>query len=203
MMQGVITVGTATRPDAQLGPPAAGKTGTTDGFTDAWFIGLTPSLACGVWVGYDVKRSRSARASRAAGRAADLDRLMMRGRSRAPRRGFPATRRRGIREHRQARPACSRPTAARTPSSRPSAAARRRSPTVHRAITRSVHCPTTCRRSTCQAGRCRRPRIRGFTDRGRPLARPSRRPRRSSKASQSLSRNSSLVTFSPLFRLVP
>jgi penicillin-binding protein 1A len=35
--------------------PAAGKTGTTDDFTDTWFIGFTPSLACGVWVGYDKK----------------------------------------------------------------------------------------------------------------------------------------------------
>lgn len=35
--------------------PAAGKTGTTDDFTDAWFVGYTPSLACGVWVGYDKK----------------------------------------------------------------------------------------------------------------------------------------------------
>lgn len=34
-------------------PPAAGKTGTTNDFTDAWFIGFTPKLACGVWVGLD------------------------------------------------------------------------------------------------------------------------------------------------------
>ncbi len=33
--------------------PAAGKTGTTNGFTDAWFVGYTPTLACGVWVGND------------------------------------------------------------------------------------------------------------------------------------------------------
>lgn len=33
--------------------PAGGKTGTTDDFTDAWFIGFTPSLAAGVWVGFD------------------------------------------------------------------------------------------------------------------------------------------------------
>ncbi len=35
---------------------AAGKTGTTDDYTDAWFIGFTPNLACGVWVGYDRKK---------------------------------------------------------------------------------------------------------------------------------------------------
>jgi penicillin-binding protein 1A len=33
--------------------PAAGKTGTTNDFTDAWFIGFTPALTAGVWVGFD------------------------------------------------------------------------------------------------------------------------------------------------------
>src|SRR5579862_3121314 len=33
--------------------PAAGKTGTTNGFNDAWFIGFTPKLVAGVWVGFD------------------------------------------------------------------------------------------------------------------------------------------------------
>jgi penicillin-binding protein 1A len=37
--------------------PAAGKTGTTDDYTDTWFVGYTPSLACGVWVGYDQKKT--------------------------------------------------------------------------------------------------------------------------------------------------
>ncbi|HLD29447.1 MAG TPA: penicillin-binding transpeptidase domain-containing protein, partial [bacterium] len=36
-----------------LGRPRAGKTGTTNNFTDAWFIGFTPALICGVWTGYD------------------------------------------------------------------------------------------------------------------------------------------------------
>ena len=36
-----------------LGRPAAGKTGTTDGFRDAWFAGLTPDLAVAVWIGKD------------------------------------------------------------------------------------------------------------------------------------------------------
>ncbi len=35
--------------------PVAGKTGTTNDFTDAWFIGFTPSLAMGVWVGFDAE----------------------------------------------------------------------------------------------------------------------------------------------------
>jgi penicillin-binding protein 1A len=37
---------------AQIGCPAAGKTGTTDDFTDAWFVGYTPKLATAVWVGH-------------------------------------------------------------------------------------------------------------------------------------------------------
>ena len=37
--------------------PAAGKTGTTDDFTDAWFVGYTPQLVLGVWVGFDKKKT--------------------------------------------------------------------------------------------------------------------------------------------------
>ncbi len=37
---------------ASIGCPAAGKTGTTDNFNDAWFVGYTPTLAASVWVGY-------------------------------------------------------------------------------------------------------------------------------------------------------
>jgi len=37
--------------------PAAGKTGTTNDYRDAWFIGYTPHLAAGVWVGYDMPRT--------------------------------------------------------------------------------------------------------------------------------------------------
>src|SRR5437016_12185649 len=36
--------------------PAAGKTGTTDDYTDAWFIGYTPELVTGIWVGYDIQQ---------------------------------------------------------------------------------------------------------------------------------------------------
>lgn len=58
MMQSVVNEGTATTIRA-LGftGPAAGKTGTTDDYTDAWFIGFTPTLTCGVWIGYDKKRT--------------------------------------------------------------------------------------------------------------------------------------------------
>ncbi len=41
---------------AAIGCPAAGKTGTTDEFTDAWFVGFTPRLATSVWVGYPGER---------------------------------------------------------------------------------------------------------------------------------------------------
>jgi penicillin-binding protein 1A len=37
--------------------PLAGKTGTTNDFTDAWFVGFSPSLTCGVWIGFDEKKS--------------------------------------------------------------------------------------------------------------------------------------------------
>lgn len=52
LMQGVIQEGTGTRVRA-LGRPAAGKTGTTNDFRDAWFLGFTPELVTGVWVGFD------------------------------------------------------------------------------------------------------------------------------------------------------
>ena len=51
MLQGVIAHGTGTR--ANIGRPAAGKTGTTSDYHDAWFVGYTPDLVAGVWVGND------------------------------------------------------------------------------------------------------------------------------------------------------
>ena len=41
---------------AQMNHPLGGKTGTTSDFTDAWFIGFSPSVTCGVWVGYDSRQ---------------------------------------------------------------------------------------------------------------------------------------------------
>jgi 1A family penicillin-binding protein len=57
MLAGVIDGGTGWRV-RQLGfrLPAAGKTGTTNDYHDAWFIGFTPSLVTGVWVGFDQPR---------------------------------------------------------------------------------------------------------------------------------------------------
>jgi penicillin-binding protein 1A len=56
VLQGVIRRGTAVKAK-KLKRPLAGKTGTTDDCTDAWFIGYTPSMVVGVWVGYDEKKS--------------------------------------------------------------------------------------------------------------------------------------------------
>lgn len=51
MLRGVITNGTGT--GADIGRPAAGKTGTTSDYKDAWFVGFTPDLVTSVWIGYD------------------------------------------------------------------------------------------------------------------------------------------------------
>ncbi|MGI8903727.1 MAG: transglycosylase domain-containing protein [Solirubrobacteraceae bacterium] len=50
VLKGVIANGTGTA--AQFGCPAAGKTGTTSNYTDAWFVGYTPRLSTAVWVGF-------------------------------------------------------------------------------------------------------------------------------------------------------
>jgi penicillin-binding protein 1A len=60
MLREVVLHGTGIAA-ARLPFPAAGKTGTTNDFTDAWFVGFTPTMTCGVWVGYDEKKSLGAR----------------------------------------------------------------------------------------------------------------------------------------------
>lgn len=54
LLRGVVEFGTSTKA-RDLRVDVAGKTGTTNDFTDAWFIGFTPSLTAGVWVGLDEK----------------------------------------------------------------------------------------------------------------------------------------------------
>ncbi|HET7873011.1 MAG TPA: penicillin-binding transpeptidase domain-containing protein, partial [Terriglobales bacterium] len=55
LLRSVVLHGTAA-PARRLNHPLAGKTGTTNNYTDAWFIGFSPSITCGVWIGYDEKR---------------------------------------------------------------------------------------------------------------------------------------------------
>lgn len=52
MLEDVVNIGTGIRAKT-LGRPCGGKTGTTQNWTDAWFLGFTPSLTAGVWVGND------------------------------------------------------------------------------------------------------------------------------------------------------
>lgn len=56
LLRGVVEFGTATRA-RELNRPVAGKTGTTNDSTDSWFIGFTPQITAGVWVGFDEKKS--------------------------------------------------------------------------------------------------------------------------------------------------
>lgn len=56
MLREVVLHGTAAAA-AKMHYPLAGKTGTTNDFTDAWFVGFSPNITCGVWVGYDEKKS--------------------------------------------------------------------------------------------------------------------------------------------------
>jgi penicillin-binding protein 1A len=55
LLRGVVQRGTAGSA-ASLNWPLAGKTGTVDDYTDAWFIGFDPNITVGVWVGYDEKK---------------------------------------------------------------------------------------------------------------------------------------------------
>jgi penicillin-binding protein 1A len=56
MLSEVVQHGTAIAA-AKMNYPLAGKTGTTNDFTDAWFIGFSPATTCGVWIGYDEKKT--------------------------------------------------------------------------------------------------------------------------------------------------
>jgi penicillin-binding protein 1A len=60
MLREVVLHGTGIAA-AKLPFPVAGKTGTTNDFTDAWFVGFSPTMSCGVWVGYDEKKSLGAK----------------------------------------------------------------------------------------------------------------------------------------------
>ena len=56
LLQSVVQYGTAASA-AKLKHPLAGKTGTTNDYTDAWFVGFSPGITCGVWTGFDEKKT--------------------------------------------------------------------------------------------------------------------------------------------------
>ncbi|OLD62857.1 MAG: hypothetical protein AUI47_11075 [Acidobacteria bacterium 13_1_40CM_2_68_5] len=56
LLEGVTESGTGAAAARELNRPVAGKTGTTDSHADAWFVGFSPSLVAGVWVGFDQKK---------------------------------------------------------------------------------------------------------------------------------------------------
>lgn len=60
MLEGVVQHGTGIAA-SRLKLPLGGKTGTTNDFTDAWFVGFSPTLTTGVWIGYDEKKSLGAK----------------------------------------------------------------------------------------------------------------------------------------------
>jgi penicillin-binding protein 1A len=62
LLEGVVRRGTASSA-AKLNWPMGGKTGTTDDYTDAWFIGFDPDITIGVWVGFDQKKPIGDRAT--------------------------------------------------------------------------------------------------------------------------------------------
>jgi penicillin-binding protein 1A len=70
MMQDVVDEGTATRIRQFFNLPAAGKTGTTNDYADAWFVGYTPQIVAGVWIGFDNKTVHFASSDGEGGKAA-------------------------------------------------------------------------------------------------------------------------------------
>jgi len=56
LLEAVTRMGTGAAA-AQLKHPLGGKTGTTNDYTDAWFLGFSPSVTCGTWVGFDNRQS--------------------------------------------------------------------------------------------------------------------------------------------------
>jgi penicillin-binding protein 1A len=88
LMQEVIRSGTGTAARG-LGPYLAGKTGTTNENTDAWFIGFSPDLLAGVWIGFDTPKPLGDRQSAAAVALPIWIRFMSRALPHYPERDFP------------------------------------------------------------------------------------------------------------------
>ncbi len=89
LLEGVVARGTAVAA-RRLDRPIAGKTGTTNDFTDAWFIGFDPEIAAGVWIGQDENQSLGERESGARAALPAWIRFMEATRGDAPRSGFRA-----------------------------------------------------------------------------------------------------------------
>ncbi len=70
MMEGVVDEGTATSVRQFFHRPCAGKTGTSQNYTDAWFVGFTPQFVAGVWLGFDDARVKFGGAYGQGGKAA-------------------------------------------------------------------------------------------------------------------------------------
>ena len=89
LLEGVVARGTAAGA-RRLGRPVAGKTGTTNEFTDAWFLGFDPEIAAGVWIGNDGNETLGERESGARVALPAWVRFMETGRPDPPRHGFRA-----------------------------------------------------------------------------------------------------------------
>ena len=76
MLEGVVQRGTGTIVRS-VGKPIAGKTGTTNDSFDAWFVGFTPDLVAGVWVGFDRPQARFGQIEQGASAAAPIFRDFM------------------------------------------------------------------------------------------------------------------------------
>ena len=115
MLADVINAGTAYRArQSGFTLPAAGKTGTTNDYVDAWFVGFTPHLVTGVWVGFDQPKTIISQRLRRRARRAALGRLHEGGHARATSRsGSSARERRSARTSAACRASC-RPAAATT-----------------------------------------------------------------------------------------
>jgi penicillin-binding protein 1A len=70
LLKGVVNGGTGTRVRSYFNGICAGKTGTTNDYADAWFVGFTPQLTAGVWMGFDEPRIRFGSSDGQGGRAA-------------------------------------------------------------------------------------------------------------------------------------